>query len=76
MRQYHFGVGGKGWEKFPKVLWPWAPPQSVFFCLWLLFAEKSRSICGRVVEIGIRFQERYVTGSKARKEDRVHTVVN
>ncbi len=53
---------------------PWAPPHPVFYGLFLNFAKRARWICGRTGEMDVRFQERCVTGSKARKDDRVRTV--
>ncbi len=44
--------------------------------LWLLFAKGTRWVCGGVEEIGVGFQQRSVTGSKARKEDRIRTIDN
>ncbi len=48
----------------------------MFDCLRLLFANWTQGVCGGVEEIGVRFQQRSVAGSKARKVDRVRLVAN
>ncbi len=42
----------------------------------LLFAKGTQGVCGGVEEIGVGFQQWSVTGSQARKEDHVHSVVS
>ncbi len=62
---------GKGHPKnvLSRYIRPGASPQSVFDCLWLLFAKGTQWVCGGV-------QERTGTGSKARKEGCIHTIAN
>ncbi len=79
-----YWVGGKdlaGWRRTSKSVLssridPGAYPQLVFFCLKLLFTKRTQRVCGGFNEIGVSFQQRSVTASKARKEDRVRSVAN
>ncbi len=50
--------------------------QPVFDRLRLLFVKGTQWVYGGVEEIGVRFQQRRVTGSKARKDDRIPTIAN
>ncbi len=46
----------------------------MFDYLLLPFAKGTQWICGGIEKVGVRFQQRSVTGSNVRKEDRVRTV--
>ncbi len=48
----------------------------MFDCLRLLFAKGTQWVCGGVEVIGVGFQQMSMTGSKARKEDRIRTIAN
>ncbi len=50
--------------------------QPVFDCLRFLFAKGKQWVYRGVVEIGVRFQEMSVTGSKACKADHIRTIAN
>ncbi len=56
---------------------PGASPQSVFDCPRLLVTKGTPWVCGGVEEIDVGLQQkRGVTGSKAHKEDGIHTIAN
>ncbi len=48
----------------------------MFDRLCLLFAEGTQGVCGGVEELDVGFQQWYVAGSQARKEDRVRSVAS
>ncbi len=55
---------------------PGAYSQPVFDCLRLRFTKRTQCVCGGVEKIDVGFQQRSMTGSKARTEDRAHTIAN
>ncbi len=77
--QYPSVVGCKDLDergRIPEDFEPGASPQPVFHCLQLLFAKGAQWVCERVEWISVRFQQRSVTGSKARKKGPIHTIAN
>ncbi len=58
----------QGWWKGPCRVEkePGACLQLVFYCLWFLFTKGTQWVCREVDEIGVGFQQRSVTASKAR----------
>ncbi len=55
---------------------PGASLQPVLDYLRLLFTKETQWVCGGVDELGTRFSQRSVTGSKACKESHIRTFAN